>query len=115
MAPQKSQSNSFNRSQVITFDTFITITSEVLEKHPEKADEWNTFLPNILTFAPYPTDYSGACLNLKNSFRKSKSPDMDIPLEYIYDAADFRIQMTKEYFQDISTLWSDVSCRVWEA
>lgn len=84
-----------------------------VETHPEKANEWEEYLPGLLTFMPYP-DYSTQFVNIKNSFRSGKSSGVNIPLEYVYDAADFRVQLTKEFFEDVSMLWGEVIKRVWE-
>ncbi|KAH0613817.1 uncharacterized protein H6S33_005703 [Morchella sextelata] len=90
------------------FSTLKTYAQDfALPNNPEKAAEWSEFLPGPLDIPPF---RSAGGVNLMNSFGRD---DLDTPLDFIYTPANFRGQMSKDYFRDSSNLWKDVITKVW--
>lgn len=57
-----------------------------------------------------PKDYKGFQVNLRNQIRKSKQ---DVPLQFVYQAADCRIFYTKEMLADYTNLWQYAVDALW--
>jgi hypothetical protein len=68
-------------------------------------------LPLDLQFVLNQQVACGGSLNIKNAFAPWK--DRDIPLEFVYDATDWRVWGTKEMLTDVRELWKAMEKRVW--
>lgn len=100
-------------SQVLSFATLYGLAQDVKQKlggdagTQEEESQWASFLPGELAMPPAGPQAGG--INLRNAFRQGS----DIPLEYVYTPADYRITLTERMFLDIENLWTEVASTVW--
>jgi hypothetical protein len=75
------------------------------------------FAEQVFKRAAYPDGRPAAGINLKNNMRRQASgvEDADIPLEFIYEAADCRLWYTPDMINDVRMVWKGVADAVWRS
>lgn len=93
-------------------------TIQNLSSTPEEAAQLNqTELHDYWSNVPFDRASIGNAINVnfRDGIRDADLPDAtDIPLQFVYEAADCRILYTKEMTVDVTAIWKAVADTAWD-